>query len=141
MIGILRGLATTLSTNFRKPVTVQYPNERLPLPSRPRGFPHLIWDSEVGEPKCTGCGVCARNCPNGSITVTMKDNELAKEGKSARRKIVDEFTLDIGRCIQCTICVEVCAFDAIEMSDEYEWGAYSRQVLHTSRVPNGKVAK
>ena len=42
------------------------------------------------------------------------------EGESKRRKIVDDFTLNISRCIQCSICVEVCNFEAIEMTHTFE---------------------
>ena len=123
MIGILRGLITTMSTHFRRPVTVQYPDERLPLAPRYMGFPTLIYDEEVGEPRCTGCQICMRNCPNTCITVTMKDNEKAKEGKSPRKKIVDQYELDYPRCMLCSICVEVCPFDAIKMSHLHEFAA------------------
>lgn len=129
MIGIIRGLVTTMSTHFRRPVTVQYPDERLPLSPRYMGFPVLIYDEEVGEPKCTGCQICARNCPNNCIMVTMKDNEKAAEGKSSRRKIVDQYELDISRCMLCNICVEVCPFDALKMSHYYEFACYNPEEL------------
>ena len=48
------------------------------------------------------------------------------EGKSKRRKIVDEFEINYGRCIVCGICVDVCNFDAIEMSHEHELSAFAR---------------
>ena len=56
----------------------------------------------------------------------MKDNPLHAEGKSRRRKIVDEFEINLGRCILCGICVDVCNFDAIEMSHEHELSKYER---------------
>jgi hypothetical protein len=36
--------------------TVQYPQERLPLPERFRGFPFLVYDDETGKLRCTACG-------------------------------------------------------------------------------------
>lgn len=133
MIGILRGLQTTLSTFLRRPVTVQYPDERLPLGPRFRGFPGLLFDAAVGELRCTGCGVCQRNCPNGSIRVSMKDNERFGTGGSPRRKIVDRFDLNLGRCMLCGICVEVCEFNAIRMTPIYEAASYSREELMADR--------
>lgn len=126
MLGILKSLATTLSTMVRKPVTVQYPTVRREIPQRDRGFPVLLWDHEAGEPFCTGCHACERACPVECITVTMKDNPLYAQGKSERRKIVDEFWLDYGRCMRCNICVEVCNFKAIAMNNTWMGHELSR---------------
>ena len=63
MIGILKGLATTLSTFTRRPVTIQYPDEKHALSERQRSFPVLTWDFDHDEPFCTGCNICVRNCP------------------------------------------------------------------------------
>ena len=128
MVGFLEGLKVTLKTTFRRPVTAEYPvpEKRLPVESRYMGFPALTWDSEISEPYCTGCMVCIRNCPTQCMTAQMKDNPLNKEGKSRRRKIIDTFEINLGRCILCAICVDVCNFDAIEMSHEHELSKYQR---------------
>jgi formate hydrogenlyase subunit 6/NADH:ubiquinone oxidoreductase subunit I len=60
------------------------------------------------------------------MTAVMKDNLLNAEGKSPRRKIVDSFEINFSRCILCGICVDVCNFDAIEMSHEHELSKYAR---------------
>lgn len=130
MIGMFKSLMATLKTSLRKPVTVQYPDEHLPLSPRYMGFPVLLWNEQVGEPQCTGCQVCARYCPTECMTVTMKDNPLFKEGKSKHRKVVDEFQIRTERCILCGICVEVCtSFKAIVMSDYHEEADLSRGSL------------
>ena len=126
MIGTLKGLLTTFKTTVRRPVTVQYPDAHLPLQPRYMGFPVLTWDFVVQEPYCTGCLVCARICPTDCITVSMKDNPKFAEGESHRRKIVEDFRLDIANCILCGFCVEFCNFDAILMSDFHEEGSVSR---------------
>ena len=128
MIGFLTGLIVTLKTTFRKPVTAQYPlpQKRLELADRFMGFPALTWDYDVGEPYCTGCMVCIRDCPTQCMSATMKDNPLFAEDKSRRRKIIDVFEINLGRCILCGICVDVCNFDAIEMSYEHELSKYER---------------
>lgn len=126
MIGFLKGLLVTLKTTFRKPVTVQYPDEHLPMSRRYLGFPALLWDEKVAEPACVGCKVCERYCPTEVIKVGMKDNPLHKEGKSQRKKIVDDFQIRMERCILCGICVEVCNFDAITMTDYHEQADFTR---------------
>jgi len=126
VLGSIKGMLVTLVSTFRKPVTNQYPNKPRQVEPRFMGFPALTWDESVGEPYCTACMVCIRNCPTLCMTATMKDNPLHKEEKSSRRKIVDEFEINLNRCILCGICVEVCNFDAIVMSHEHELSVYER---------------
>ena len=56
----------------------------------------------------------------------MKDNPKAANEESHRRKIVNDFKLDISNCILCGLCVEFCNFDAIIMSDFHEEGSLTR---------------
>ena len=128
LIGFIQGLIVTIRSTFRRPVTAEYPSpdKRLDLADRYMAFPALMWDFEVSEPYCTGCMVCIRECPTQCMSATMKDNPLYSESRSRRRKIVDEFQINLGRCILCGICVDVCNFDAIEMSHEHELSKYER---------------
>ena len=129
MLGVLKSMSTTFRTMMRKPVTIQYPTVHREIPERNKGFPLLLWDFDVDEPFCTGCHACERACPVECMTVTMKDNPLHAEGKSKRRKIVDEFWIDYARCMRCDICVEVCNFEAIAMNNSWagqELSSYDR---------------
>jgi len=119
MIGVLKSLGVTFSTMLRKPVTYEYPTFHRKVPERDRAFPILLWDYDIDEPFCTGCHACERACPVECMTVTMKDNPKFAEGKSKRRKIIDQFFIDYGRCMRCNICVEVCNFDAIAMNNTW----------------------
>ena len=85
-----------------------------------------MYDGAVDEPYCTGCMVCVRNCPTGCMSAIMKDNPKNESGESKRRKIIDEFEINLGRCILCGICVDVCNFDAIEMSHQHELSVVNR---------------
>ncbi len=132
MLGILRALTTTISTARRRPVTRQYPEVHMPIPERERAFPLLLWDDDVHEPFCTGCQACERACPVECMTVTMKDNPKQAAGESKRRKIVETFWIDYGRCMRCNICVEVCNFDAIAMNNTWsghEQSSFDRGAL------------
>ncbi|MBI4285422.1 MAG: FAD-dependent oxidoreductase [Chloroflexi bacterium] len=63
-LGILKGMAITLKNALRRPVTTQYPEEKLDVSRRTRG-PEFIWDKE----QCSGCMTCMRACPQGSIHI------------------------------------------------------------------------
>jgi len=129
MLNSIKGMWVTLVSTIgglSKPVTRQYPTVPTPVQPRFMGFPALTWDHKVEEPFCTACMVCIRQCPTQCMSATMKDNPLHKEGQSPRRKIVDEFEINLNRCILCGICVEVCNFDAIVMSHEHEMSTYQR---------------
>ncbi len=120
MINSVRALRVTLGTMLRRKVTAEYPKEHLPLQPRFMGFPALTWDYARDEPFCTGCMVCVRYCPTQCMSAEMRDNPSFSEGTSHRKKIIDTFEINLGRCILCGICVDVCNFDAIEMSFEHE---------------------
>jgi NADP-reducing hydrogenase subunit HndC len=52
---------------------------------------------EILEGVCTGCMVCARNCPTNAIT-----------GERRQLHVIDPDT-----CIRCGICMQVCNFNAV----------------------------
>lgn len=55
---------------------------------------------EVDEVKCTGCTVCARNCPVNAISGERKQLHY----------------IDQEACIKCGVCYTKCNFDAIKLS-------------------------
>ncbi|MBE3583071.1 MAG: NADH-quinone oxidoreductase subunit I [Limnochordaceae bacterium] len=112
VVGIAKGHKVTLKEMLRPTVTVMYPQERLDLPVGSRGIPVLLSD-EQGNLLCTSCGVCERECPVQVIHIVSHRGE-------DKRKVLDEFDIDMSRCMFCGICAEVCAFGAIAMSDQYE---------------------
>ncbi len=54
---------------------------------------------EIQDGPCTGCTVCARNCPVSAITGERKQTHVINQ--------------DI--CIKCGICYQVCQFEAIKV--------------------------
>jgi len=110
--GILRSMAIAFKNFARKPITVQYPHEKIDLPERARWAVAMKRD-EDGSPRCTACMACERACPDYVIKIDVTTGE-------DRSKFIDRWHYEIGACMMCGLCVESCAFDAIEMSHNYE---------------------
>ncbi|NLE75981.1 MAG: NADH-quinone oxidoreductase subunit I [Chloroflexi bacterium] len=104
--------------------TVQYPEERLPLPEHYRNTPMLLREAETDELRCTACGMCARVCPPQCIWITRGTDEA---GKPQRHPA--SFVIDASVCMGCGFCAEFCPFDAIRMDHDYELAAERRKEL------------
>ena len=102
-------------------LTLQYPFERYEMYPRFRGALVHLKDKETGQYRCTACLACQRACPHGVISIET-------EGKGKERRLVS-YTWDMGRCIFCRLCVEACPFDAIEMSQMYEFTSTTRDEI------------
>ena len=133
MLGIFKGMWLTFRTNWRRHITYQYPDERMPIAPRFRGFPGLIFDEE-GELNCVGCEICQIFCPTEAIiNIKMEWNPRFLDGQSTRQKLLTSYDVDASRCIQCGICVEVCDFDALEMTPLHELAGYSHTEMLKDR--------
>ncbi len=102
--------------------TVQYPEERLPIPERFRVLPVLLYEEETGEPRCTACGICAQVCPPQCIWIVQAKDE---NGKPKNKP--EEFTIETNVCMNCGLCAEFCPFDSIKMDTRFEIADYSRK--------------
>ena len=75
----------------------------------------------VDPDKCTGCGVCAQECPIEAISIF-------NEGLSDRKCIYVPYpqavplayTIDKNKCIGCGLCENLCLADAIKYDDKEE---------------------
>ncbi len=63
----------------------------------PAGVCKSLIRYEIIPDKCKGCTRCARNCPVGAISGTVKQPHV----------------IDSSKCIKCGICITNCKFDAI----------------------------
>jgi NADH-quinone oxidoreductase subunit I len=125
--GILKGLKETARNALgsfvseERLTTVQYPEERLPLPEASRNFPFLVYDGTDWEKglRCVACQICEKECPPKCIYIEKsKDKKPDYVGKM--QIYPAKFDIDISVCMSCQICVEVCPFEAIKMDNEFE---------------------
>jgi NADH-quinone oxidoreductase subunit I len=138
MKGVIGGFIQTVRSFFTKPVTRLYPYERPPLEPRFMGAPGLLWDDTADEIVCVACNICARSCPDDCIYLT--GDKYAGE-KTTKKNIVRDYFIDLGRCSYCGICVEVCPFDANEMTPHFELSTYDRQQLVYDRGRLVEIAR
>ena len=119
------GIAHRSSSNATGIFTIQYPEEKLPVPEEFRFIPFLIYDEKedgTQETRCTSCGICAKVCPPQCIWIVRTSDP------STGRPVPDpaEFFIDIDICMSCGFCAEYCPFDAIKMDHDYELATYDR---------------
>lgn len=122
------GMGVTLREFFTKKVTECYPENRkeLKIPERHRAVLRMPHD-ENGNNKCIACGLCQSCCPNGTISITTKNVVDEESGKS--RKVLVEYSYDLGSCMFCQLCVNACPKEAIEFSNEFENAVFDRSKL------------
>lgn len=123
------GIAHRMSTEARGIFTVQYPEEKLPVPEEFRFIPFLLYEEgENGEKidRCTSCGICAKVCPPQCIWIVRTNDPVT--GRPIPEP--EEFYIDIDICMSCGFCSEYCPFDAIKMDHDYELATYDRQTTN-----------
>ncbi len=120
--GLAKGLGVTFKTMLdtwrHGAVTVEYPKQKEAPAPRTRGVIALK------EENCTACMLCGRECPDWCIYIEghkEKRPPRREGGKPRTVNILDRFDIDYALCMYCGICVEVCPFDALFWSPEYEY--------------------
>ena len=119
--GLLKGMATTARVLMRPTHTAEYPDVRPALPPRSRGVIALV------EENCTVCMLCARECPDWCIYIDSHKETLpaaAPGGRERQRNVLDRFAIDFSLCMYCGICIEVCPFDALHWTPEFEYAGH-----------------
>jgi NADH-quinone oxidoreductase subunit I len=113
------------------------------LPARSRGVIALL------EENCTVCMLCARECPDWCIYISSHKEPVpgapdaaapagsrgsgspGPRGRPRVRNALDRFAIDFSLCMYCGICVEVCPYDALFWSPEFEYAAADiRELTH-----------
>jgi NADH-quinone oxidoreductase subunit I len=125
--GVVKGMGITMGETIKTIVkgaqTTQYGangkrHEKETPPVRARGVIALREDN------CTVCMLCVRSCPDWCIYIEGHKEKAPPRRAGGKPRTVaklDRFDIDYALCMYCGICVEVCPFDALFWSPEYEY--------------------
>ena len=122
---IAQGLSLTLRSMFKKPITVQWPEEQRLVPPRHRGR-HILHRYDNGLEKCIGCELCAAACPVGCIYVGPAENPK-DHPISPGERYAERYEINLMRCIYCGYCAEACPTEAITLGPRYDLADYRRE--------------
>ncbi|NPV58913.1 MAG: NADH-quinone oxidoreductase subunit NuoF [Actinobacteria bacterium] len=100
------GALCGLGTSAANPVlsTIKYFRDEYDAHIRdkkcPAGVCKALITYSIDPEACTGCRLCAKNCPQECITGKRKEAHV----------------IDTSKCIKCGVCKDVCTFDAVRIS-------------------------
>lgn len=125
---VLIGMRITFMHMFKPAVTIQYPTVKVTLPDRARNRLYVNMDD------CIGCLQCSNACPVNCIDIetvkSLPTEDLGTTSTGQKKKLyVTTFTIDIGKCCYCGLCVPPCPTECIKMTDTYEYTEYKRHDL------------
>jgi NADH-quinone oxidoreductase subunit I len=126
------GIRHRMSKEASGVFTIQYPEEKIPVPEEFRFIPFLVYEEKEDGSifhRCTSCGICAKVCPPQCIWIVRTTDP--KTGRPVPEPA--EFYIDVDICMNCGYCAEYCPFDAIKMDHDYELSVYDR---HTHNIYN-----
>ncbi|MCG3175641.1 MAG: NAD(P)H-quinone oxidoreductase subunit I, chloroplastic [Candidatus Omnitrophica bacterium] len=107
---LVTGMMITLRYARRKPVTVLYPMERVPM-KRFKGPISFVVDDKSKDHLCIACNACIKTCP--SRCMSLKADKSAVDGK----RVLTDFKVNYMLCSLCSLCIDVCPTDALRHDD------------------------
>jgi NADH-quinone oxidoreductase subunit I len=122
-LDLAQGLGVTGKYLLRKKVTIQYPDRKKEPADRFRGM------FGFSEERCIVCHACAKACPIDIIHIADHFVEIEVEGKKRKKKVLDQYDIDVKRCMFCGLCEEACPTQPVAIwltTKSYESSAYER---------------
>ena len=107
---LISGMMVTIRYMFKKPVTVIYPKERIPM-KRFKGPISFVVDEKNGDHKCIACNACIKTCPSRCMSLVAQKS--AVDGK----RVLTDFHVNYMLCSLCSLCIDVCPTDALRHDD------------------------
>ncbi|NOY96370.1 MAG: 4Fe-4S dicluster domain-containing protein [Chlorobi bacterium] len=108
-------------------VTEQYPENRATLKMEERFKGEVVMPhDENNQHRCTGCGICEINCPNGSIEI-ITERIPNEEGKMVR--VIDKHIYHLSMCTFCELCIKTCPSNALAWGQNFEHAVFDRSKL------------
>ena len=119
LVELVRGLGVTSRYLFRRKITVQYPEEKIPKSPRFRGL-HALRRYPNGEERCIACKLCEAVCPALAITIEseVRDDDTRRTTR---------YDIDLFKCVYCGFCEEACPVDSIVLTDIHEFHFEQRE--------------
>jgi NADH-quinone oxidoreductase subunit I len=112
---ILIGMGVTIRYMGRRTVTLQYPDDMVPVAARYRGF------HEYEIERCIACQSCIRACPVACISL-----ETEGKGKAA---LIKRYAIDYSKCLFCGLCVEPCPTECLHMGKVFDMSGFGREEM------------
>lgn len=125
-----RLLGLALRSLLSKPATLQYPRERADIEIDIRGIHY----SDLT--KCSGCSLCAIECPADAIKMTPIPQEYDVPKINPRRIYP---LINYGKCVYCYRCVKICPFNAYITTNTFEIADLRRR--NSSELSLGTLRK
>jgi NADH-quinone oxidoreductase subunit I len=121
----LVGMKITFGHLFQKKVTVQYPDERYPIPDIARNRLYVNMDD------CIGCNQCSNACPVNCISIetvkSLATEDLGTTSTGQKKRLwVTKFDIDFAKCCFCGLCTFPCPTECIKMTTFFEYSEYTR---------------